>query len=123
MTKLQPCPNFIAVEWKTVSNVATTPVYNPSTGYVIAETPLCSAKEVNDAIEAAAAAFPAWWETPPVERARILFKFKALLDDNFEELIRLNTREHGKTLAESRGDVKRGIEMVEYSCGIPSLLM
>jgi malonate-semialdehyde dehydrogenase (acetylating)/methylmalonate-semialdehyde dehydrogenase len=58
-----------------------------------------------------------------VERARILFQFRALLEQNFEELIRLNTREHGKTLAESRGDVKRGIEMVEFACGIPSLLM
>ncbi len=117
------CPNFIAGEWKVPSNVPTTPVYNPSTGDVIAETPLCTSQHVNDAVEAAAAAFPGWWETPPVERARIFFKFKMLLEDNFEELIRLNTREHGKTLAESRGDVKRGIEMVEFACGIPSLLM
>ena len=117
------CPNFIAGEWKVPSNVPTTPVYNPSTGDVIAETPLCTPQQVNDAVEAAAAAFPGWWETPPVERARIFFKFKMLLEENFEELIRLNTREHGKTLAESRGDVKRGIEMVEFACGIPSLLM
>jgi malonate-semialdehyde dehydrogenase (acetylating)/methylmalonate-semialdehyde dehydrogenase len=78
---------------------------------------------VGAAVEAAAAAFPGWWETPAVERARILFEFKALLEKNFEELIRLNTRENGKTLAESRGDVKRGIEMIEFACGIPSLLM
>jgi malonate-semialdehyde dehydrogenase (acetylating) / methylmalonate-semialdehyde dehydrogenase len=78
---------------------------------------------VDEAVQAAAAAFPDWWETPPVERARVLFRFKALLEENFEELIRLNTREHGKTLAESRGDVKRGMEMVEFACGIPSLLM
>ncbi len=120
---LQPCPNFIGGEWRTVSGVPVSPVYNPSTGEVIAETPLCTPAHVDEAVEAAAAAFPAWWETPPVERARILFKFKALLDDNFEELIRINTREHGKTLAESRGDVKRGIEMVEFACGVPSLLM
>src|SRR5438552_6623210 len=62
-------------------------------------------------------------ETPPVERARIFFKFKMLLDENFEDLVRCNTREHGKTLVESRGDVRRGIEMVEFACGIPSLLM
>jgi malonate-semialdehyde dehydrogenase (acetylating)/methylmalonate-semialdehyde dehydrogenase len=84
---------------------------------------LCGARHVDEAVEAAAAAFPAWWETPPVERARVLFHFRALLEQNFEELIRLNTREHGKTLAESRGDVKRGLEMVEFACGIPSLLM
>ena len=59
--------------------------------------------------------FPAWWETPAIERARILFRFKTLLEENFEELVRSNTREHGKTLVESRGDVKRGIEMVEFA--------
>jgi malonate-semialdehyde dehydrogenase (acetylating)/methylmalonate-semialdehyde dehydrogenase len=115
--------NFIGGEWKAPANVPTSPVYNPSTGEVIAESPLCGAHHVNDAVEAAATAFPAWWETPPVERARIFFKFKMLLEEHFEELIRLNTREHGKTLAESRGDVKRGIEMVEFACGVPSLLM
>lgn len=117
------CPNFIGGEWRAPTNVASTPVYNPSTGDAIAETPLCSSQHVNEAVEAAAAAFPAWMETPPVERARVLFKFKMLLEDHFEELIRLNTKEHGKTLAESRGDVKRGIEMVEFACGVPSLLM
>lgn len=78
---------------------------------------------MNAAVEAAAAAFPGWMETPPVERARVLFKFKMLLEEHFEELVLSNTREHGKTLIESRGDVKRGIEMVEFACGVPSLLM
>jgi malonate-semialdehyde dehydrogenase (acetylating)/methylmalonate-semialdehyde dehydrogenase len=117
------CPLFIAGEWRTLADVPTAPVFNPSTGNVIAETPLCGGRHVEEAVEAAAAAFPAWWETPPVERARVLFNFKALLEQHFEELIRLNTREQGKTLAESRGDVKRGIEMVEFACGVPSLLM
>ena len=58
-----------------------------------------------------------------VERARVFFKFKTLLEENFDDLVRSNTREHGKTLVESRGDVKRGIEMVEFACGVPSLLM
>ncbi|HEY3863376.1 MAG TPA: CoA-acylating methylmalonate-semialdehyde dehydrogenase [Verrucomicrobiae bacterium] len=120
---MNACPVFIAGEWRTLKDVPSTPVYNPSTGGVIAEAPLCGLKHVDEAVEAAAAAFPGWWETPPVERARVLFRFKALLEQNFEELIRLNTREHGKTLAESRGDVKRGLEMVEFACGIPSLLM
>jgi malonate-semialdehyde dehydrogenase (acetylating)/methylmalonate-semialdehyde dehydrogenase len=117
------CPIFVGGEWSRLAHISTSPVYNPSTGEVIAETPLCGVKEVNDAVEAAWAAFPAWWETPPTDRARILFRFKALLEENFEELVRSNTREHGKTLAESRGDVKRGIEMVEFACGVPSLLM
>jgi malonate-semialdehyde dehydrogenase (acetylating) / methylmalonate-semialdehyde dehydrogenase len=120
---MNTCPVFIAGDWRTLTDVATTPVHNPSTGNVIAETPLCGARQVDEAVQAAAAASPDWAETPPVERARILFRFKALLDQNFEELVHLNTREHGKTLAESRGDVKRGIEMVEFACGIPSLLM
>ena len=90
---------------------------------VIAESPIGTASHVNQAVEAAHAAFPAWMETPPVERARVLFRFKMLLEENFEELVRCNTREHGKTLVESRGDVKRGIEMVEFACGVPSLLM
>src|SRR6202789_4465306 len=120
---MNTCPIFTGGEWRTLTDVATTPVHNPSTGHVIAEAPLCGPRHVDEAVEAAAAAFPSWWETPPVERARVLFQFKALLEQNFEELIRLNTRENGKTLAESRGDVKRGIEMVEFACGIPTMLM
>jgi malonate-semialdehyde dehydrogenase (acetylating)/methylmalonate-semialdehyde dehydrogenase len=121
-TTLTPCPLFIGGEWLNVKSVPGSPVFNPSTGEVIAETPLCAAEHVNAAVEAAACAFPAWMETPAVERARIFFKFKTLLEENFEELVRSNTREHGKTLTESRGDVKRGIEMVEFACGVPSLL-
>jgi malonate-semialdehyde dehydrogenase (acetylating)/methylmalonate-semialdehyde dehydrogenase len=117
------CPLFIGGEWLDVNSVPGSPVFNPSTGEVIAETPLCTSEHVNAAVEAAATAFPAWMETPAVERARIFFKFKTLLEENFEELVRSNTREHGKTLVESRGDVKRGIEMVEFACGAPSLLM
>jgi malonate-semialdehyde dehydrogenase (acetylating)/methylmalonate-semialdehyde dehydrogenase len=120
---MNTCPVFIGGEWRTLQDVPTTPVHNPSTGDVIAEAPLCGARQVDEAVQAAAAAFPDWSETPAVERVRVLFQFKALLEQHFEELIRLNTREHGKTLAESRGDVKRGLEMVEFACGIPSLLM
>jgi len=118
----QLCPVFVNGEWQELRNVDTSPVYNPSTGEVIALTPMCTAAHVNDAVEAAEAAFPPWWETPPVERARVLFRFKMLLEEKFEEIARCNTREHGKTLIESRGDVRRGIEMVEFACGVPSLL-
>ncbi len=72
---------------------------------------------------AAAAAWPEWSETPAVERARVMFRFRQLLDEYFEELAALVTREHGKTLAEARAEMQRGIEMVEFACGIPSLLM
>src|SRR5438874_5578555 len=118
----QLCPIFVKGEWQELRNIESSPVHNPSTGEVIALTPMCTAAHVNDAAQAAAAAFPAWWETPAVERARVLFRFKMLLEENFEQLVRCNTREHGKTLTESRGDVRRGIEMVEFACGIPSLL-
>src|SRR5215204_4067536 len=120
---LTPVPLFIGGEWQAANGGTTSPVYNPSTGEIIAEAPSCTEAQVNAAIDAAAAAFPAWWETPPTERARVMFRFKNLLEQHFEDLVRCNTREHGKTLVESRGDVRRGIEMVEFACGIPSLLM
>lgn len=120
---MNPCPIFVGGEWQRLTNLSVSPVFNPSTGDVIAETPMCGAAQVNAAVEAAAAAFPGWWETPPFERARLLFRFKSLLEENFDELVGCNTREHGKTIAESRGDVKRGLEMVEFACGVPSLLM
>ncbi|HEX7653858.1 MAG TPA: aldehyde dehydrogenase family protein, partial [Verrucomicrobiae bacterium] len=119
---LEPCPCFIGGEW-IESKLAGTPVYNPSVGQIIAECPLGSVADVNAAVAAAQAAFPAWMETPVVERVRILSRFKILLEDNFEDIVRCNTREHGKTLVESRGDVKRGIEVVEFALGVPSLMM
>ena len=123
MSRLFPCPLLIGGDWVTVTDVPTTPVHNPSIGDVIAETPLCGADVVDQAARAAAAALPAWTETPPVERARILFRLKVLLEDHFEELALGVTTEHGKTLAEARGDVRRGLENIEYACGAPSLLM
>ena len=108
MNTPQLCPVFVNGEWQELRNVDTSPVYNPSTGEVIALTPMCTAAHVNEAVEAADAAFPAWWEMPPVERTRVLFRFKMLLEEKFEEIARCNTREHGKTLIESRGDVLLG---------------
>jgi malonate-semialdehyde dehydrogenase (acetylating)/methylmalonate-semialdehyde dehydrogenase len=114
---------FIGGEWTTFSNVPRSPVFNPSTGEVIAELPLAGAAEVDTAVRAAHAAFPAWADTPPSERARVMFRYRALLEKHFDEIARLISREHGKTLAESRGDLFRGFEVVEYACGAPSLLM
>lgn len=81
------------------------------------------AAEVDAAVHAALAAFPSWSETPPVERARVMFRLHHLLEENFEDLARGVSLEHGKTLVEARGDVRRGIEMVEFAAGVPSLLM
>src|SRR5882724_8010124 len=119
---LEPCPNFIGGQW-IESKTARTPVFNPSIGEVISECPVGNLVDANAAVEAAHAAFPAWMETPPVERARILGRFKMLMDENFEDIVRSNTREHGKTLVESRGDVKRGMEVIEFALGVPSLMM
>src|SRR5262249_27933078 len=98
-------------------------VYNPSPGRVIAKVPLATAEDVDPAVQAAAAALPAWAETPVVERARVLFRFRDLLVRHADELAHSVTREHGKTLAEARASVQRGVEMVEFACGIPSLIM
>lgn len=123
MTKsLTPCPNYIGGEWSQVKT-AGTPVYNPSTGEVIAECPAGGAAEVGAAVEAAAAAFRAWRDTPPVERARVFFRYRQLVEQNFDKLCQTVSREHGKTNAEARGSVYRGLENIEYACGIPTLLM
>jgi malonate-semialdehyde dehydrogenase (acetylating)/methylmalonate-semialdehyde dehydrogenase len=98
-------------------------VFNPSTGREIARVPLGAAEDVDRAVAAAANALPAWAETPAVERAQVLFRCRERLVASADELARLVTRENGKTLGESRASVQRGIEMVEFACGIPSLLM
>ncbi len=90
---------------------------------MIARVPFCTAEEVDRAVQAAAAALPAWAETPVVERARVMFRFRDKLAAHAEELANLVTREHGKTLAEARASIHRGVEVVEFACGVPSLIM
>ncbi|MCA9752252.1 MAG: aldehyde dehydrogenase family protein, partial [Gemmatimonadetes bacterium] len=99
------------------------PVRNPATGEVLAETPLGGTREVDRAVRAAATAFPAWRSVPPVQRARHLFDLKYALERDFEELAAIVTRENGKTLSESRGSVRRGIECLEVAAGAPCLLL
>lgn len=121
-TGLHPVPVFINGEWFVPKTDSVSPVYNPSTGELIAQTPMCGADIVNQAVLACEAAALDWAETPPIERARVLFRYKALIDKHFEEIAQLITREHGKTITESRGDILRGMEVVEYACGAPELL-
>lgn len=97
--------------------------YNPSTGQVIAQVPYASAAEVDKVVQIAHAALPAWAETPVVERARVMFKYRTLIETHFDELARLVTREHGKTLPEARAEMQRGMEVVEFAAGVPSLIM
>ncbi|ADI29413.1 CoA-acylating methylmalonate-semialdehyde dehydrogenase [Methylotenera versatilis] len=97
-------------------------VYNPATGEVQAKLSNASVAETEAAITAAQAAFPAWAAMPALRRARIVFKFKALLDEHANDLAKAISLEHGKTISDARGEVTRGIEVVEFSCGMPHLL-
>jgi malonate-semialdehyde dehydrogenase (acetylating) / methylmalonate-semialdehyde dehydrogenase len=97
-------------------------VFNPATGEVSAHLSNATVEETLSAISAAEAAFPAWSATPALRRARIMFKFKALLDLHANDLAKAISLEHGKTISDARGEVTRGIEVVEFSCGIPHLM-
>jgi malonate-semialdehyde dehydrogenase (acetylating) / methylmalonate-semialdehyde dehydrogenase len=118
-----PCPVFIAGKWREVQGNGTSPVFNPSRGTTIAEVPMCGADVVDEAVQAAADAFPAWRDTPPVERARLFFRYRQLIEENFDRICQSVSREHGKTLAEARGSIHRGIENIEYAYAAPTLLM
>lgn len=97
-------------------------IYNPASGDIVGQIHVADQTLVNKAVAAAKAAFPAWAATTPLKRARILFKFKSLLDQHIDELTQLITQEHGKTLTDARGSVQRGIDVVEFACGIPDHL-
>ncbi len=98
------------------------PVTNPATGESIAQVALASVAEVEAAVAAASAAAPAWAETAPLKRARVLYKFKELIEKHHNDLAAMITREHGKVFSDAKGEVVRGLEIVEFACGIPQLL-
>lgn len=97
------------------------PVYNPATGEQSAQVMLATADETREAVRIASDAFTEWSTTPPLKRARILFKFKALVEEHIDELARLISSEHGKVFSDAKGEVTRGLEVVEFACGIPHL--
>jgi len=99
----------------------TSPVYNPATGEQSAQVALATADETREAVRIADEAFAAWSKTSPLKRARILFKFKALVEEHTDELARLISSEHGKVFSDAKGEVTRGLEVVEFACGIPHL--
>ena len=113
--------NYIGGEW-VESKGKTVDVVNPATNEAIAQVPISTEEEINAAVESAKEAYPEWRSTTPVTRARYLFRLKQLLEENFEEVSRVQTQEHGKTIDESRGETRRGIENVEVACGIPTLM-
>ena len=98
------------------------PVYNPATGEVSGRVPLASVEEVADVVDSASRAFPAWAETPPHVRARVLFRLRDLIERHADRLAAIITSEHGKTLSDAKGELTRGLEVVEFACGIPQLL-
>jgi malonate-semialdehyde dehydrogenase (acetylating)/methylmalonate-semialdehyde dehydrogenase len=114
--------NLIGGERIDSSSTASSPVRNPSTGEILAETPLSNAADVDQAVEAAREAFSSWSQSTAARRTEILFRYKELLEVHFEELARLLVRENGKTFPEAQGDVRRGIEVVEFACGRNHLL-
>ncbi|MGQ0817039.1 CoA-acylating methylmalonate-semialdehyde dehydrogenase [Acinetobacter baumannii] len=98
------------------------PVYNPATGEISKEVEIADTQTVNEAVQAAEQAFPAWRDTPVIKRARVMFKFKQLLEQNAEKICALIGQEHGKISHDAQGELQRGIENVEYACGAPELL-
>src|SRR5579883_1749162 len=115
--------NYFGGKWRHSRTSEFQDVRNPATGETLVRVPLSSRDDVDEVVQAAQAGFDDWRRTPPLDRVQYLFKFKQLLEDNFDEIATLTTQECGKTLAESRGELRRGIENVEVACGIPSLMM
>lgn len=119
--EIRKVKNFIDGEWLD-SKGEIIDVVNPATCQTIARVPISTKEELNAAVEAAKAAFPDWRRTTPLARSRLLFRLKERIEQNFEEISRIQTQEHGKTIDESRGETRRGIENVEVACGIPTLM-
>ncbi len=115
--------NYVAGQWLVPDGIDTTPIEDPATRERLGTVPLSGAREVAAAVAAAKAAFPEWRRTPAVERARVLFRLKIMLDEARQEMAVQLSREHGKNVAETAGEIQRGIENVEHACGIPSLMM
>ena len=114
--------NAIGGALKASTSQRTAPLFNPATGEQSGIVPLSSINELNDAVAAAKAALPAWANMTPMRRARYMFRFKELLEANIEQVARAISAEHGKTHDDAMGEVQRGLEVVEFACGIPHLL-
>src|ERR1700685_112176 len=122
MASIRELQHFNGGEWSGGKSAQYRDVVNPATGERLAAAPMAAKKAVGAAVSAAAAAFPAWRRTPPEDRVQYLFKLKQLLEERVEGLARICTLENGKTLSESRGELRRAIENVEVACGIPTLM-
>ena len=114
--------NYVNGAWRKPTATEFVTVINPASGELIARTPMSTKADVDAVVQAAAAAFPAWRRTPAGERIQYLFKLKFLLEDHIDELAKLITLENGKTFAEAKAELRRGIENVEVACGIPMMM-
>src|SRR6202011_2602381 len=121
-TQTPDLQNYVQGGWRRSATQEYVDVTNPATAEVLARTPLSTAADVDAAVQSAADAFPAWRRTPPGERVQYLFKLKNLLEEHIGEIARLITEENGKTLAEAKAELRRGIENVEVACGIPMMM-
>ncbi|PYY02405.1 MAG: methylmalonate-semialdehyde dehydrogenase (CoA acylating), partial [Acidobacteria bacterium] len=121
-TQLKPCPIYIDGRPQ-ISRGEVLIQHNPATGEPVAEIPICTHEEVSAAIASAQAAFPAWSATPVMNRCRVLFHFHQLMEKHADELIALVTEENGKVREEARGSFQRGLECVEFACGVSSMMM
>ena len=119
---METISNIIGGQLTRSTSPRTAPIFNPATGEQSAVVPLSTAAELDAAVAAAKLALPAWAEMPPLKRARFMFRFKELLDANVDHVARAISLQHGKTHADAVGEVQRGIEVVEFCCGIPHLL-
>ena len=122
MSQIKKLQFFAGGQWRDSQTGQYMNITNPSTGAVIAQAPCCTAGEVELAIQAAAAAFPAWANTPPLKRAQVLFKFRELLEKHQDELTSLVCQENGKVWEEAQGDVLKAREATEFACGISALM-
>jgi len=111
--------NYVNGSWRRSSATEFADVCNPATAELLARTPLSTSADVDAAVHAATDAFPAWRRTPPGERVQYLFKLKNLLEENLDELARLITLENGKTFAEAKAEMRRGIENVKSPAAFP----
>ncbi len=114
--------HYISGQTTAGSSTRAQDVFNPATGAVTGRVSLANVQDVATAVASAQAAFPAWADTPPLRRARVMFKYLELLNQNRDTLARMITAEHGKVFTDAQGEVTRGIDIVEFACGIPQLL-
>jgi malonate-semialdehyde dehydrogenase (acetylating) / methylmalonate-semialdehyde dehydrogenase len=121
-TQVLEIQNYVHGVWRRSVAKEYVDVLNPATAELLARTPLSTSADVDDAVQAAANAFPSWRRTPPGERVQYLFKLKNLLEEHIGEIAKLITVENGKTLGEAKAEIRRGIENVEVACGIPMMM-